>query len=142
MKILQRQSGGLFGMMGRMLGLGPRELQQQMSDRVKQQMLMQRGGFPWALAGLSMLPMLMGKGQEDVIRNQMRTTREPAMQRGGFSFSKLFSKALPTIKEIGIPLAVDTLSSMRDKAISKAIGEGRFRNNRPKRRRLRRPPRK
>ena len=118
LKTLQRQSGGLFGMMGRMLGLGPKELQQQMSDPVKQQMLMRRGGFPWALAGLSMLPMLMGKGQEDVIRNQMRTTREPAMQRGGFSFSKLFSKALPTIKEIGIPLAVDIL---RDKAFSKAI---------------------
>ena len=89
-----------------------------------------------------MLPMLMGKGQEDIIRNQIKTTRGLAMQRGGFSFLKLFSKALPTIKEIGIPLAVDTLSSMRDKAISKAIGEGRFRNNRPKLRRLRRPPRK
>ena len=69
LKTLQRQSGGLFGMMGRMLGLGPRELQLQMSDPVKQQMLMQRGGFPWALAGLSMLPMLMGKGQENVIRS-------------------------------------------------------------------------
>ena len=75
----------------------------------------------------------------------MKTTREPAMQRGGVSFSKLFSKALPTIKEIGIALVVDTLSSTRDKAISKAIGEGRFRSNRTKRpsgRRLRRPPRK
>ena len=49
---LQRQSSGLFGMMGRMLGLGPRELQQQMLDPVKQQMLMQRGGFPWALCWL------------------------------------------------------------------------------------------
>ena len=89
LKTLQRQSGGLFGMMGRMLGLGPKELQQQMSDPVKQQILVQRGGFPWALAGLSMLPMLMGKGQEDVIRNQMKTTREPAMQRGGFILETL-----------------------------------------------------
>ena len=64
LKRLQRQSGGLFGMMGRMLGLGPRELKQQMSDPVKQQMLMQRGGFPWALAGLSMLTMLMGKDKK------------------------------------------------------------------------------
>ena len=83
-KTLQRQSGGLFGMMGRMLGLGPRELQQQMSDTVKQQKLMKRGGVFWALAGLSMLPMLMGKGQEDVIRNQIKTTREQVMQKGGF----------------------------------------------------------
>ena len=68
LKTLQRQSGGLFGMMGRMMGFGPKELQKQMSDPVKQQILMQRGAFPWAHAGLSMLPMLMGKGQENVIR--------------------------------------------------------------------------
>ena len=86
LKTLHRQSGGLFGLMGRTLGLGQRELQQQMSDPMKQQMSMQRGVFHWALADLSMVPMLMGKGQEDVIRNQMKTTRELAMQRGSFHY--------------------------------------------------------
>ena len=47
-----------------------------MSDPIKQQMIMQRGGFPWALAGLSLFPALSGKGEEDRIQNQMQMTRD------------------------------------------------------------------
>ena len=62
-----RQYGGFLPLL-RMLGLGagvsPLELQKAMSDPIKSQMLMQRGGFPWALAEFSLLPMLMGRGWE------------------------------------------------------------------------------
>ena len=59
-----KQHGGIIGLLGKLFGLGPGELQKQMSDPIKQQMIMQRGGFPWALAGLSLLPALLGKGEE------------------------------------------------------------------------------
>ena len=61
LKTLPRQHGGIFGLLGKLFGLGPGELQKQMSDPIKQQMLMQRGGFPWALAGLSLLPTLLAR---------------------------------------------------------------------------------
>ena len=80
LKTLSRQHGGIFGLLGKLFGLGPGELQKQMSDPIKQQMIMHRGGFPWALAGLSLLPALLGKGEEDRIRNQMQMTRDPIMQ--------------------------------------------------------------
>ena len=80
---VEKQHGGIIGLLGKLFGLGPGELQKQMSDPIKQQMIMQRGGFPWALAGLSLLPALLGKGEEDRIRNQMQMTRDPIMQRGG-----------------------------------------------------------
>ena len=75
---MQHQHGGIFKFLGNLLGFGPEELQKQMSDPVKQQMLMQRGGFPWALAGL--LPLVLGNGS---VENQMKTARDPIMQRGG-----------------------------------------------------------
>lgn len=120
------QHGGIFGFIGKLLGLGPEELQKQMSDPIKQQMMMQRGGFPWALAGLSLLPMLMGKGKEDTIRNQMKTTRDPIMQRGGLSIPPaLISKGLPLLKHIGIPLAMGALASVGDNVVDKVFGEGK-----------------
>ena len=45
----QRQHGGIFGFIGKLLGLGPAEMRKHMSDPIKAQMLMQCGGFPWAL---------------------------------------------------------------------------------------------
>ena len=42
LKTLPRQHGGIFGLLGKLFGLGPGELQKQMSDPIKQQMLMQR----------------------------------------------------------------------------------------------------
>ena len=63
-----RQHGAIFGLLGKLFRLGPGELQKQMSDPIKQQMIMQKGSFPWALAGLSLLRALLGKGEEDRIR--------------------------------------------------------------------------
>ena len=119
----QEQSGGFLGVIGKLFGLGPEELQKQMSDPVKQQMVMQRGGFPWALAGLSMLPLIMGKGD---IESQMRTTREPIMQRGGLSVPPaLISKGLPLLKQVGVPLAMGTLASLGDNVVDKIFGHGK-----------------
>ena len=81
-----RQHGGIYDLLGKLLGLGPESClinnmaeylvcwenysgldlesyRSQMSDPIKQQMIMQRGGFPWALPGLSLLPALLGKGE-------------------------------------------------------------------------------
>ena len=113
LKTLPRQHGGIFGLLGKLFGLGPGELQKQMSDPIKQQMLMQRGGFPWALAGLSLLPTLLGKGEQDRIRNQMKTARDPIMQRGGLTVPPaLITKGLPLLKQIGIPAAMGALASL------------------------------
>ena len=122
----QQQRGGFFGLIPKLLGLGPGEMQKQMSDPTKlQQLLMQRGGFPWALAGLSMLPMLLGKGKNDGIQNQMRTTRDPVMQRGGLSIPPaLITKGLPLLKTIGIPLAMGALASVGDNVVDKIFGNG------------------
>ena len=136
---MSRQHGGflfLAPFAKKLFGLGPEEMQKAMSDPIKAQMLMQRGGFPWALAGLSMLPMLLGKGEEDVIQNQMRTTRDPIMQRGGLSIPPaLLSKALPLLKTIGVPLAMGALASIGDNVVDKVFGEGKRFEHRNKRRR-------
>ena len=111
---------------GNYFGLGPGELQKQMSDPIKQQMIMQRGGFPWALAGLSLLPALLGKGEEDRIRNQMQMTRDPIMQRGGLAIPPaLISKGLPLLKQIGIPTAMDALASLGDNLVDEIFGDGK-----------------
>ena len=126
LKTLPRQHGGIFGLLGKVFGLGPGDLQKQMSDPIKQQMIMQRGGFPWALAGLSLLPMLMGKGQEDRIRNQMKVTRDSIMQRGGLAIPPaLLSKGVPLLKQIGIPVAMGALASLGDNVMDKIFGDGK-----------------
>ena len=128
LKTLPRQHGGMFGLLGKMFGFGPGDLQKQMSDPIKQQMMMQRGGFPWALAGLSLLPMLMGKGQEDRIRNQMKVTRDSIMQRGGLAIPPaLISKGIPLLKQIGIPVAMGALASLGDNVMDKIFGDGNIR---------------
>ena len=121
-----KQHGGIFGLLGKLFGLGPGELQKQMSDPIKQQMIMQRGGFPWALAGLSLLPALLGKGEEDRIRNQMQMTRDPIMQRGGLAIPPaLISKGLPLLKQIGIPTAMGALASLGDNLVDEIFGDGK-----------------
>ena len=121
-----KQHGGIFGLLGKLFGLGPGELQKQMSDPIKQQMIMQRGGFPWALAGLSLLPALLGKGEEDRIRNQMQMTRAPIMQRGGLAIPPaLISKGLPLLKQIGIPTAMGALASLGDNLVDEIFGDGK-----------------
>lgn len=126
LKTSPRQHGGIFGLIGKLFGLGPGELQKQMSKTSAEQMLMQRGGFPWALAGLSLLPTLLGKGKEDTIQKQMKTTRDTMMQRGGLTVPPaLLAKGLPLLKHIGIPLAVGALSSVGDKVVDKVFGEGK-----------------
>ena len=126
MTLSRQQEGGFIGLFKRLFGMGPGEMQKQMSDPTKlQQIVMQRGGFPWALAGLSLLPMLMGKGKADAIQKQMGTTRDPVMQRGGFSVPPgLVAKGLPLLKAIGIPLAMGALASVGDNAVDKIFGDG------------------
>ena len=59
-----RQYGGFLGRMLFGFGVSPAELQKAMSDPIKQHMLMQRRGVPWALAGLAALPMFIEGDQE------------------------------------------------------------------------------
>ena len=121
-ELSDKQHGGIFGLLGKLFGLGPGELQKQMSDPIKQQMIMQRGGFPWALAGLSLLQALLGKGEEDRIRNQMKMTRDPIMQRGGLAIPPvLISKGLPQLKQIGISTAMGALASLGDNLVDKYL---------------------
>ena len=123
---VEKQHGGIIGLLGKLFGLGLGELQKQMSDPIKQQMIMQRGGFPWALAGLSLLPALLGKGEEDRIRNQMQMTRDPIMQRGGLAIPPaLISKGLPLLKQIGIPTAMGALASLGDNLVDEIFGDGK-----------------
>ena len=125
-ELSDKQHGGIFGLLGKLFGLGPGELQKQMSDPIKQQMIMQRGGFPWALAGLSLLPALLGKGEEDRIRNQMQMTRDPIMQRGGLAIPPaLISKGVPLLKQIGIPTAMGALASLGDNLVDEIFGDGK-----------------
>ena len=125
-ELSDKQHGGIFGLLGKLFGLGPGELQKQISDPIKQQMIMQRGGFPWALAGLSLLPALLGKGEEDRIRNQMQMTRDPIMQRGGLAMPPaLISKGLPLPKQIGIPTAMGALVSLGDNLVDEIFGDGK-----------------
>ena len=64
-------------------GVSAAEPQKPLSDPIKQQIMMQHGGFPWALAGLAALLMLMGRGSGEMIANQMKVTpSERAMIRG------------------------------------------------------------
>lgn len=150
LKTMARQHGGFFHLIPKLFGLGASDMQKHMSDPIRSQMLMQRGGFPWALAGLSLLPMLLGKGKEDSIRNQMKTSRDPVMQRGGLSVPPaLLAKGLPLLKSIGIPLAMGALASMGDKVVDKVFGDGRVpgatsrrRGGLPSRRRSGLPPRR
>ena len=131
MTISRQQNGGFLALLPKIFGFGPGEMQKQMSDPTKlQQVVMQRGGFPWALAGLSLLPMLMGKGKDDAIRKQMGTTRDPIMQRGGLSIPPtLLAKGLPLLKAIGIPLAMGALASVGDNVVDKVFGDGSKRSN-------------
>ena len=108
----------------KMFGLGASDMQKQMSDPVKMQMLMQRGGFPWALAGLSLLPMLLGKGKADTIRKQMAAAHAPVVQRGGLPIAALLAKELPVLKAIGAPLAMGALASVGDNVVDKVFGKG------------------
>ena len=59
-----RQYGGFLGRLLFGFGVSPVEMQKAMGDPIKQQMVTQRRGFRWALAGLAALPMLMGRDQE------------------------------------------------------------------------------
>eukprot|EP00117_Sycon_ciliatum_P003906 scpid80791/ scgid8501/ len=126
LRTMQRQSGGFLGFIGKMLGLGPGELQQHMADPAKSQMIMQRGGFPWALAGLSLLPTLLGKGKAGSnVESQMKTAHDPIMLRGGLTIPPaLISKGLPLLKSLGIPLAMGALASVGNNVVDKVFGDG------------------
>lgn len=128
--------GGFLGLLGKLFGLGagvsPAELQKAMSDPIKQQMLMQRGGFPWAMAAMSLLPMLLqGKGGTDVLANQMKATpAERPMLRGGLAIPPgLMAKALPLLKGAAIPLAFGALSTLGNKAVDAMFGDGIINGN-------------
>ena len=110
LKTISRQHGGFLGLL-KMLGLG--EVQKEMSDPISKQHVMQRGGFPWALTGLSLLPALLGKG-DDTIRSQMSISRDPVMLRGGLSVLPAITKSLPLVKDIAAPLALGALASLGD----------------------------
>ena len=127
LRTTNRQHGGIFGLLKTLLGFGasPAEIEKAMRDPIQQQMLMQRGGFPWAMAALSMLPMLLGKG-DDVMINQMKGRKpNPQMIRGGLSIPPgLVSKALPLLKNAAIPLAFGALSNLGTKAVDAMFGDG------------------
>ena len=57
-----KQHGGIFGLLGKLFGLGPGELQKQMSDPIKQQMIMQRGGFPLGTCWTEFATSVVGEG--------------------------------------------------------------------------------
>ena len=120
LKTISRQHGGFLGLL-KMLGLG--EVQKEMSDPISKQHVMQRGGFPWALTGLSLLPALLGKGN-DTIRSQMSISRDPVMLRGGLSVLPAITKSLPLVKDIAAPLALGALASLGDNVVDKIFGEG------------------
>ena len=131
LKTISRQHGGFLGLL-KMLGLG--EVQKEMSDPISKQHVMQRGGFPWALTGLSLLPALLGKG-DDTIRSQMSISRDPVMLRGGLSVLPALTKSLPLVKDIAAPLALGALASLGDNVVDKIFGEGM---KRPKKTKVRR----
>ena len=111
-----------------------------MADPISKQRVMQRGGFPWALTGLSLLPALLGKGN-DTIRSQMSLSREPVMLRGGLSVLPTLTKSLPLVKDIAAPLALGALASLGDNVVDKIFGEGMKGPKRTKKLRKRRSPR-
>ena len=119
-----------------MMGLGAQEVRKEMSDPISKQRVMQRGGFPWALTGLSLLPALLGKG-DDTIRSQMSLSREPVMLRGGLSVLPALTKSLPLVKDIAAPLALGALASLGDDVVDKIFGEGMKRPERTKVKKLR-----
>ena len=127
LKTSSRQDGGFLF---KLLGLG--DLKSQMSDPAKQQLLMQRGGFPWALAGLSLLPALLGKGEGEVIKAQMQAVHEPTTQRGGVGgpWQHYFAKSLPILKTVGAPLALGALASVGDNVVDKVFGKGKMKTKR------------
>ena len=73
LKTSSRQHGGFLGLL-KMMGLGTEQARKEMANPISKQRVMQRGGFPWALTGLSLLPALLGKGN-DTIRSQMSLER-------------------------------------------------------------------
>ena len=106
-----RQYDGFLGRILFGIGVFPAELQEAMSDPIKQQMLLQRGGFPWALAGLTTLPMLMGMGSGETIANRRRAIRsECAMIRGGLAIPPSLlgaaTKMAPYARNAAIPMAM------------------------------------
>ena len=149
LETLSRQHGGIFGLLGKLFGLGPGiekqhcgiigllgklfrlvpgELQKKNSDPIKQQKKMQRVGFPLALAGLSLLTALLGKGEEDRIRNQMQMTRDLIMQRGGLAIPPALiagGKGLPLLKQTGIPTAMGALASLGANLVDEIFGDGK-----------------
>ena len=69
--------------------------------------------------------MLMGKGKADAIQKQMGTTRDPVLQRWGFSVPPiLLAKGIPLLKAIGISPAMGALASVGDYAVDKIFGDG------------------
>ena len=130
LKTLARQHGGFLGL----LKLFGGDITKEMSDPKTQQMLMQRGGFPWAAL---LLPALLGKGQ-DSIHSQMSLSRDPVMLRGGM-LPALLTRSLPLLKEIGTPLALGALASLGDNVVDKIFGKGMKRTGKRKTLRSRRP---
>ena len=61
-ELSDKQHGGIIGLLGKLFGLGPGELQKQMSDPIKQQMIMQRGGFPWDTCWIEFATSVIGEG--------------------------------------------------------------------------------
>ena len=61
-ELSDKQHGGIFGLLGKLFGLGPGELQKQMSDPIKQQMIMQRGGFPLGTCWIEFATSVVGEG--------------------------------------------------------------------------------
>lgn len=135
LQTLERQYGsGIWGFIKNIFGgAQAEELRKRMQDPEQGQKLTQRGGLGMgAMLGMSLLPMLLGRGQDgESIRRQMVAGREPMMQRGGLSIPPgLVAKALPILKTVGAPLAMGALASVGDNLVDKVFGRGRKGNSR------------
>ena len=118
-----RQYGRFLNRMLFGFGVSPAEMQKAMSDPIKQQMMMQRGGFAWQ----SYLPimMMMGNGPGETIANQMKSTPSERAQglmiRGGLAIPPgllgAATKFAPLAKNAAIPLAMAALSSLGDNIV-------------------------
>ena len=131
LKSSSRQHGGFFwkkSFWKNLIGAGPEEMDKQMAEPMTKQDDMQRGGLGplAAMAGMTLLPMLLGRGESgDIVEAQMKTAYNPSMHRGGLAIPPgLAAKAIPLLTNLAAPLAMGTMASLGDNVMDKIFGRG------------------
>ena len=131
LKTSSRQHGGFFwkkSFWKNLIGAGPDEMEKQMAEPTTKQDAMQRCGLGplAAMAGMTLLPMLLGRGESgDIVETQMKTAYNPAMHRGGLAIPPgLAAKAIPLLTNLAAPLAMGTMASLGDNVMDKIFGRG------------------